>query len=165
MRKLLIGILVFASLAFVTQWLAIKYIPNIIYKIAVRRGKEINTWIHNGKTDASMRRVVLPNPDFIYSALFYDVNDKDLTISGTLPDSTYASVAFYDDRCQPYYVYNNQSLRRTGKFAFQLSRLGLKGPNQLQAKTNKGIIICRFLLTGDSSFQKMSAFQRQLFSK
>ena len=166
LKNILTYIIVFLALVFCTQWLVIKYIPNGIYKIAVHRaGKEPNKWIHNGKTDASMRRVVLPNPDFIYSALFYDVKDKDLVVMGSFPDSAYASIAFYDDRCQPYYVYNNQSPRRTGPFWFQLSKHGLKGANQMQAKTNKGVIICRFLVTGDSSYQKMQAFQHQLLSQ
>lgn len=166
MKKWLTYLTIAAALTFLTQWLVIRYIPNLIYRIAVKRSAhEPNKWIHNGKTDAAMRKVVLPNPDFVYSALFYDVNDRDLIIEGVLPDSVYASVAFYDNRCQPYYVYNNMSKRRTGQFWFQLSRRGLKGANQLQAKTNKGVIICRYLLANDSNYAKAVEYQHQLVSE
>jgi uncharacterized membrane protein len=164
MKRKIIYIVAFLVLVFCTQWLVVKYLPNLVYRIAVHRAGETNKWIAAGKTDATMRRVVLPNPDFIYSALFYDVNDKDLVIMGVLPDSMYASVAFYDNRCQPWYVYNNLSKNRTGQFWFQLSKRGLKGTNQIQAKTNKGVIICRFLVGTDSLRSKMVDYQHSLVS-
>src|ERR1039458_2237355 len=118
MKKVLTGIIIFCIIAFATQHLFIKYVPNLVYKIAVKRvDHNFNHWINAPKTDASMRRVVMPNPDFVYSALFYDVKDSDITISGILPDSVYGSVSFYDNRCQPYYVYNNLNPVRKGAFS------------------------------------------------
>ena len=121
MKKALIGLIIFCLVAFVTQRLFIKYVPNLVYKIAVKRvDHNFNHWINAPKTDASMRRVVMPNPDFVYSALFYDITDSPVAISGVLPGLSYASVSFYDDRCQPYYVYNNVDSIRIGKFEFTL---------------------------------------------
>jgi hypothetical protein len=162
MRRLLNFLLVL-GIAVVTQWAIIKYAPNVIYKIAVRRSNHpVNQWVNANKTDAAMRQVVLPNPDFIYSALFYDVNSKDLVLTGLFPDSVYASLAFYDDRCQPYYVYNNMASHRKGPFWFTLTRWGRKEANYLQAKTNKGVIICRFLVKNGGDFEKMKAYQQKL---
>ena len=162
MKKIVLPALVFIAIALLTQWLVIKYVPDMVHAIALNRVPLRNRWINNDKTDARMRRVVLPNPDFKYSALFYDVNEHDITISGILPDSTYSSVAFYDDRCQPYYVYNNLSTEHKGRFQFRISKKTADGVKQLQPKTNTGIIICRYLVKNDSAFNIMKAYQQQL---
>ena len=162
MKRIIIPALVFIAVALLTQWLVIKYIPTIVHAIALKRVHLRNQWINNDKTDAGMRRVVLPNPDFKYSALFYDVNEHDIIVTGVLPDSTYSSVAFYDDRCQPYYVYNNLSADHKGRFEFQLSKHEVNGAKQIQPKTNTGVIICRYLVKNESAFNVMKAFQQQL---
>ena len=109
-----------------------------------------------------MRRVVLPNPDFKYSALFYDVSEHDITIAGMLPDSSYSSLAFYDDRCQPYFVYNNLSAEHKGRFEFRISKNAEDGAKQIHPKTNTGVIICRYLVKNDSAFNMLKAYQQQL---
>lgn len=162
MKKLAINTFIVLLLALIIQWLFIRYVPDIVYRIAVRRSGRTNEWINNGRTDARMRRVVMPNPDFVYSALFYDVSDHDLDLSGVLPDSGYASVAFYDDRCQPYQVFNNLGADHHGKFHFLLSPKSSSGQDQIQAKTQKGVLICRYLLKGEGAYQRMRAYQSQL---
>jgi uncharacterized membrane protein len=162
MKRTYIPVLSFVAIALLTQWLVIKHVPDLVHAIAIHRVPQRNQWINNDKTDASMRRVVLPNPDFKYSALFYDVTGHDITITGTLPDSSYASVAFYDNRCQPYYVYNNLSPERKGHFEFLISKNGVTGPKQIKPKTNTGVIICRYLVKNDSSFAIMKSLQQQL---
>jgi hypothetical protein len=163
MKRFAVNALIVALLAFIFQWALIRYAPDIVYRIAVHRTKgQGNQWISAGKTDAKMRRVVMPNPDFVYSALFYDVNAKDISVSGVLPDSGYASVAFYDDRCQPYYIYNNLDHKRTGKFNFKLSKAAPLGTNDIQVKSGRGVLICRYLMKGDSGYQTMKEYQSQL---
>ena len=162
MKRFLVNVTIVAILAFIVQWALIRYVPNIVYKIAVHRSGVNNKWVNAGKTDAHMRKVVMPNPDFVYSALFYDVSDRDIVVRGVLPDSTYASVSFYDDRCQPYYVYNNLVPGHTGAFHLTLSQKDLAGSNDVKAKTTKGVIICRFLVKGDSTYHLMKEHQSQL---
>jgi uncharacterized membrane protein len=95
---------------YAVQRLFIAYAPNLIFAIAKYRSHApLNTVIYAPPTDAKLRKVVLPNPDFIYNACFYDVTKTDLLITGDFPDSTqYASLAFYGEDMQPYYVMNNQ---------------------------------------------------------
>ena len=163
MRKIVYGIICFLLLAFATQWAVIKYFPDLVYKIATHRtGNRFNTWINAGETNASMRKVVMPNPDFVYSALFYDITDHPITVSGVFPDSTYASVSFYDDRCQPYQVYNNLDPNRKGKFEFILDSKEANAPHSMKAKTNRGVIICRFLRSNDSSYRQLVSYQKTL---
>lgn len=161
MKKFAVNVLAVLILAFIIQWMFIRYAPNIVYRIAVHRAGKINQWIHNGHTDARMRRVVLPNPDFVYSALFYDINENDLEIRGILPDSGYASVAFYDDRCQPYYVYNNLTSGHAGPFHFALSLKPSSAENKIHVKTKKGVLICRYLVK-DGDYERMKEYQSHL---
>jgi uncharacterized membrane protein len=163
MKKIVTWLTLFLLIAFISQWVIIKYLPNIVYKIAIHRvHNNFNTWINSGKTDAGMRRVVMPNPDFVYSALFYDVSDRNIKVSGVFPDSTYASISFYDDRCQPYYVYNNLDSARTGKFELDLVKDGTNDAHSVKVKTERGVIICRFLKSTDSSYQQLVPYQKML---
>jgi uncharacterized membrane protein len=162
MKKGYLYFVAFITIAALTQWALIKYMPNLVHAIAIHRVKKTNQWINNGPTDASMRTVVMPNPDFVYSALFYDVSEHDIQISGTLPDSVYASLSFYDDRCQPYAVYNNLTPHHSGQFSIVISRDGIKGANGVKAQTAQGEILCRYLLKGDSAYVKTRALQAQL---
>jgi uncharacterized membrane protein len=166
MRRVVTGFIFFLLIAFVTQWAVIRYAPDLVFKEALRRtNHQYNKWMNAGNTDAKMRRVVMPNPDFVYSALFYDVTNKDITVAGIFPDSTYASVSFYDDRCQPYYVYNNLDSTRRGKFELNLVNDDKGGANSVRAKTGKGVIICRFLKSTDSSYQQLVPYQQALSEK
>lgn len=162
MRKGYLYFVAFILIAALTQWALIKYIPNLVHVIAAHKVKLRNAWINNGKTDASMRTVVMPNPDFVYSALFYDVSKHDIVISGFLPDSTYASLSFYDDRCQPYAVYNNLVPNHIGKFSIVVSKDGIKGLNGVKAQTAQGEILCRYLLKGSNNFSKLKEYQAML---
>src|SRR4051812_49422051 len=103
-RSVVMRIVLFGFIVFAIQHLFIAYLPNIIFAIAKHRSaKPLNTVIYAPKTDAKLRRVVLPNPDFIYNACFYDASKSDLLITGEFPDSTqFASLAFYGDNVQPY---------------------------------------------------------------
>jgi uncharacterized membrane protein len=166
MRRFFSWLIAFLLIVFVTQWMVIKYLPSLVYRIAIHRiDNKFNVWINSGKTDANMRRVVMPNPDFVYSALFYDVRNKNLTVSGVLPDSTYASISFYDNRCQPYYVYNNLDSARKGKFELILVKNGDDDGHSVHVKTDRGVIICRFLKSTDSSYQQLVPYQKMLMSE
>lgn len=145
--KIVNRVLLFVAIVFATQYLFIAAVPKLIFAIAqYRKPQPVNTVIINGKTDATMRKVVLPNPDFIYSAVFYDVTDHDLIISGEYADSTmYSSLAFYGNDVQPYQVRNNLQGFKT-KYAIRLSSVN-RVNRTLRAKSKKGVILMRVLAT------------------
>lgn len=158
-RSILKNTLLFALLVFAVQYLFIAFLPNLIFAIAKHRsGKELNTVIHAPKTDANLRRVVLPNPDFVYSACFYDVSQTDLLIKGTFPDtSQYCSLSFYGSNVQPYYVMNNLQGRKK-QFRVRLS--GAHRVNgTLRAVSKQGAVLLRILAT--DSAQRQNALQIQ----
>jgi uncharacterized membrane protein len=148
--KIVVRVFLFVLIVAAVQHLFISFVPDIIFAIAqYRKPQPVNTIIHATQPDAQMRKVVLPNPDFIYSACFYDVTENDLVISGEFPDtSQYCSLAFYDNTCQPFFVSNN--LHGMAKnYRIRLKTYN-KGPHGVVAKTKRGVILMRILVTNAS---------------
>ncbi len=155
------SLLPFAAIVFATQHLFIAFVPNIIFGIAKHRSeKPLNTVIAAPKTDARLRKVVLPNPDFIYSACFYDASERDLLITGEFPDSMqYASLAFYGNNVQPYRVMNNQvGLKR--QFKLRLSSVN-RIRSEVATPTKQGAILLRVLVTDSAQMNKALALQKK----
>ncbi len=157
--KIATRMLLFAVIVWVAQYLFIAYVPNIIFGVAqFRKPQPVNTVIHNGPTDATMRKVVLPNPDFIYSACFYDLTDNDLIIEGEFADSTqYCSLSFYGDDVQPYYVRNNMQGFKP-KYSIRFSSVN-RVVRTLRAKTKKGVILMRILATTPQQMARAKQLQ------
>lgn len=145
--KIIGRVFLFACIVASTQQLFILCEPHLIFAIAqFRKPQPVNTVIHARQPDAQMRQVVLPNPDFIYSACFYDVSDHDLIIRGEFPDtSQYCSLAFYDNTTQPFFVSNN--LHGMAKNYSIRLKAHNKGPHGVVAKTKRGVILMRLLVT------------------
>jgi len=147
-------------IAFVAQYLFIAFLPNLIFVIAkFRSEKPLNTVIHAPKTDAKLRRVVLPNPDFIYSVCFYDASNKDILITGELPDSMqYCCLAFYGSNVQPFFVKNNKV---GGK---QHLKLRMSTVNRvsydLTTPTKQGAILMRILVADSIQMKQALALQK-----
>ncbi len=157
--NLLKRLLLFVAIVVLVQYCFIRFVPNLIFAIAqVRKPQPLNTVIHAGKTDASLRKVVLPNPDFIYSACFYDVSDSDLVINGVFADtSQYCCLAFYDNTMQPYYVRNNlQGFKN--RYAIRLSSVA-REQRTLKAKTKKGVVLMRVLTTNADQVNRARQIQ------
>ncbi len=145
--KIIVRVFLFVLIVATVQHLFIAFVPDIIFAIAqYRKPQPLNTIIHATQPDAQMRQVVLPNPDFIYSACFYNVTENDLIISGEFPDtSQYCSLAFYDNTCQPFFVSNN--LHGMAKnYTIRLKTYN-KGQHGVVAKSNRGVILMRILVT------------------
>ncbi len=158
--KLVSRVLLFVVVMFVTQYLFIAYVPAMIFAIAKQRKPEpVNTVYHAGKTDATLRKVVLPNPDFIYSACFFDLSKNDLVITGEFPDtSQYCSIAFYDDNVQPWYVRNNlQGFKN--KYSIRLSSVN-RVQRTLRAKTKQGTVLMRILVTDSAQLAHAKRIQK-----
>lgn len=160
--KIIFRLLFFVLIIAVVQHMFIAYVPNIIFAIAqFRKPQAENTVIHALSTNAKMRKVVLPNPDFIYSACFYNVSNNDLVISGEFPDSSqYCSVAIYDNTTLPFYVSNNLS-NQVKDFKLRLSK-SKNSASDIVAKTKRGVILMRVLATDENQINNAKRIQ-QLF--
>ena len=52
MRKVTGAAIIFLSIALITQWVVVKYLPAWVYKIAIHRiDHKFNVWTNAGKTD------------------------------------------------------------------------------------------------------------------
>ncbi|MCW5906861.1 MAG: DUF1254 domain-containing protein [Chitinophagales bacterium] len=168
--KLIIYGVVFGMLVYLIQYLLIAYLPNVLFGLAkVLSRKPLNTVISPPKTDAKLRRVVLPNPDFVYSVIFYDVSEHDVVLTGEFPDtSQYACIGFYGNNLQPYRVINNQT-GVTGSYKIRLtannsSKLANNANRYftVQAKTKQGSILMRLLVTDSVHLKQAAEIQRKL---
>ncbi len=160
-RNYIIRTIVFLAIVFAVQYFFIASVPDIVFFIAkYRSGKPLNTVIQAPKTDAKLRKVVLPNPDFVYNAVFYDLSKSDLIISGEFPDtSQYCSLAFYGDDVQPYQVMNNlTSQPRT--FRFHLTQRN--GNTVVVSPSNQGAILMRLLVTSEEQYKNARRLQKIL---
>lgn len=160
MKSYLKPIVLFALIVYGTQYILIAYLPNLVFAIAkYRSGQDLNTVIVAPKTDAKLRRVVLPNPDFVYDACFYDVSKNDLLITGEFPDTTlqYCSLAFYGDNVQPYYVMNNlQGFKR--KYSVRLSSVN-RVNGCIRVPSKQGAVLMRVLVTDSVQYAKAKRLQ------
>lgn len=159
-KEVILLIILFVSIVFGVQHLFIVYVPNIIFGIGkFRSGEPLNTVIYAPKTDAKLRKVVLPNPDFIYNACFYDATARDILITGEFPDSTqYASLAFYGNNVQPYYVMNNQRGLKQ-RFKLRLSSVN-RVRGDISTPTKQGAVLLRMLVTDSFQMEKALSIQK-----
>jgi uncharacterized membrane protein len=160
MKKYLKPVILFVAIVVVTQYYFIAFLPNIIFAIAkFRSGKPLNTIIQAPKTDAKLRRVVLPNPDFMYDACFYDVSKNDLLITGEFADTTqYCSLAFYAANVQPYYVMNNlQGFKK--KYSLRLSSVA-RVNGCIKTPSTQGTLLMRVLVTDSTQYANAKRLQQ-----
>lgn len=157
-RNITARIFLFGALVFATQHFVIAMLPRLVFEIAKHRfGQPLNTIFHAPRTDARSRKVVLPNPDFIYSSCLFDAGHHDIVLKGEFPDaSQYCSLSFYDSEVQPYDVLNNDS----GSMSFEI-RLSTKGtPGSIAPKTSQGAVLLRILAADASQLNEALRIQK-----
>ena len=80
---------------YLTIWITPYYVQN---RFASKSTGYINTPRFGDQPNAENSRVIpLPNPDFLYSTINYDLKENVLKISGIVPDSTYCSISAYQE--------------------------------------------------------------------
>lgn len=149
-------------------YMMIYYIPQIVVSRLTQgmeeQGVENNSFRHSPLIDATSRIVVRPNPDFIYSICRYDLSEGPLEFEGRIPDSTYWSIAFYQDNTVNYYVKNDQQFKNK-QLSFSLYHESAKPEKSsettenIASPTKKGIILTRFLLPNREE-ATIKAFQK-----
>lgn len=103
---------------------------------------------YNDIITAKDRYVVLPNPDFLYVAMGYDVSGNDLLITSQLPDTSYYSISFYDTDTRNFFISNDREM--SDDYRILLSSNGdakKKGYQTVKARSKRGFILVRILVT------------------
>ena len=130
--------------------LTIHYIPNIVcavfhYKIEKNQNIKDNEIKHFDIPSDQSRNVVMPNPDFLYSTIFYDLSEKNLNINANMPDSTYWSVSFYKPNTINWFVKNDQEFV-TNNLDLTLTFNDSESENVIKSPVKKGFMIIRILV-------------------
>ena len=148
----------------------IHFYPNLLYLGAKQKiGGIENSFKHAELPDENSRFVVKPNPDFLYSSCFYDLNDGPLLVEATALPTSYWSLALYAPNTVNFYVKNNAASQTTKLrlFLAQREEDRLCTPREaefLHTKEAKGLLLLRFLVTDTSSisFPKIEQAQKSL---
>ena len=156
-------ILVFAALAgyFLTIYITPRY---ILLKIKFNSGSKMNVPVYSDVMTDKDRQVVMPNPDFIYAASGYNLNNGPIRITGIMSDSTYSSVAFYSDNTLNFYIKNDKQTKNK-KYSFILTKDEedkVKYPNDevIISPSNFGTILTRTLIDKPENIQELMVVQR-----
>lgn len=148
---------------YLTIWATPYYVQ---HKFAEKTLGVVNTPQFGNQPDAENSRVIpLPNPDFLYSTINYDLKENILKISGTVPDSTYWSISAYQENTTNFFVENEEKVK--AKFEYYLAPEGstaevLKNiPKEkiIYSPTTKGLILFRYLVSKAYPVKKLAELQ------
>ncbi|HXH18500.1 MAG TPA: DUF1254 domain-containing protein [Chitinophagales bacterium] len=113
MRKTITGILIFTVAAVAAHYGVIFATPYaVLMKVKSSARSPFNKPVYADVITDKDRKVVLPNPDFLYVAAGYDIRKSPLKITGKMPEGTYSSIAFYSSNTQNYYIRNDRQTPR-----------------------------------------------------
>ncbi len=148
MKHKLIVVFVMLLSVFAGYQALFAFLPNIIYNrfytgALDEPNRQENQFFMLLNPDENARAVVKPNPDFSYGCAFYNLNDGPLDITGTIPDSTYWSIAFYSPNTINYFVKNDTEFD-SKNFKLILGN-GTCSETTIKSPTNKGFILIRYL--------------------
>jgi uncharacterized membrane protein len=147
----LILVVIAVGFYYLTIWATPYYVQK---KFAEKSLGVINTPQFGDQPNADNSKVIpLPNPDFLYSTINYDLKDSVLKISGIVPDSTYWSISAYQENTTNFFVENEEKVK--AKFEYYLAPEGstaeaLKNiPKEkiIYSPTTKGLILFRYLVS------------------
>lgn len=159
----LLLLVIAVSFYYLTIWVTPYYVQD---KFASKSADYVNTPRFGDQPNAENSRVIpLPNPDFLYSTINYDLNEHVLKISGIVPDSTYWSISAYQENTTNYFVENAEQVKV--KFEYYLAPEGstseaLKNiPKEkiIYSPTTKGLILFRYLVSKANPLQKLTELQ------
>lgn len=130
---------------FFTLWAT----PRVVLLTLKTRSKGVlNEPWYNDIITAKDRFVALPNPDFLYVAMGYDVSSNDLLITSKLPDTSYYSISFYDTDTRNYFIRNDKDIDEEGyKLLLTSGDRQMEGYQSVKARSKRGFILVRILVT------------------
>jgi len=147
----LVLVVIAVTFYYLTIWATPYYVQS---KFAEKSAGYVNVPRFGNQPNAENSRVIpLPNPDFLYSTINYDLKENVLKISGVVPDSTYWSISAYQENTTNYFVENEEKVKT--KFEYYLAPEGstsevLKNvPKEkiIYSPTTKGLILFRYLVS------------------
>ncbi len=139
-------------------------VPWSITQRAYKMWTPVNQWHHSG-LEAGRRGswVKIGNPDFIVSRAVFDLSGGPLRFTGRVPNDSYWSLAFYDEKTMNFAVINDTGL--SGK-NYEIIVTGSKrqpvaGADHIQSPVTKGYVVVRILARQNRPIEYWRDIQRQ----
>ncbi len=79
----------------------------VAYRVRSKIQEQDNKLLHSERVNPKFQSPGLPNPDFVYSSLVYDLEGGMLKLKGKVADSTYWSLGLYGWDGKNFYTINN----------------------------------------------------------
>lgn len=124
----------------------------------------VNVLLKGTRTTAESRTVVMPCPDLVYSIVTYDVSKYPLRFTAQVPDN-YWSISLYDTNTDNYFVMNDKQVKSN---PVELLLVGDNWTSSdagiaqvVKARSNKGIMLLRYLLVSDARLDDLYKVQKQ----
>lgn len=152
---------------YLTLWITPYFVQ---YKIASTRVVEANTIRFAEAPSPENNRVVpLPNPDFLYSTIGYDLSDgKILKITGPVPQDSYWSISAYKANTTNFFVENDQQLGKdfeyylTNEVSDDIRLEGIPRDKIIYSPTSKGLLLFRYLISKAYTIEALSTLQKKV---
>lgn len=134
----------------------------VLVALKFKAKSELNTPYYNDVVTDRDRMVALPNPDFLYVAMGYDIRSSDLILSGKMPDSTYYSMALYGTDTRNFFRVNDRQCPEKA-FSYRLTRADVVSESAVQtivSPTPVGFLLIRILIIDPSQVDHLKEIQR-----
>jgi len=166
MKRILPWIFVTVVLALAFHVLTVKVYPYYVMLKLKRSGEGMmNRIVHAPRVSAQSRTVVKPSPDLLYSVCGYDLSEKPLHVTASVPEDTYWSVSMFAINTDNFFVMNDRKLglkevdiiliKEGDKYAAEGNTIVVESPS------TRGVILFRMLITDESKLDSLIKMQKQ----
>jgi uncharacterized membrane protein len=169
LRRLLPWIAATLVVAVLVHLASVWLLPRAIMHRAIARiaAVGLNEIRFQNRPDASVRGIVRPSPDLLYSVCAYDLAGGALQIHSPVPPDTYWSVSLFDDATDNFYVWDDRQAHaaRQNTVDFAVAPPGspatLNGLKTVVSPSRRGLVLFRTLINDDRKLPAIDAFRRQ----
>jgi hypothetical protein len=163
MKSRVIIFVLLVVLGYYTFLFAYPYAIQMAFELKI--GKERNRFLHSKLPSPSTPDT--PNPDFIYTLVFYDLSRGNLRLAGKIPERLeYFSIAFYQSNTFFYQLLKPQDFK-DGQFEIMLSEMhASKSPDNavhVVSPSKTGTIIFRYLCKSQRDTHYIDEVQKKSF--
>ncbi len=159
-------VVLFILLGVLGYWTFLYVYPYVVQKaVELKIGKERNSLIHSKLPSPTTPDT--PNPDFIYTLVFYDLSNGNLRLTGKVPDGLdYFSIAFYQSNTFFYQLLKPKDFKE-GQFEIMLSDMhdftSSSNVVNVVSPSKTGTIIFRYLCKRQTDINYISEVQKKSF--
>lgn len=167
MKRWTIPFLATLAIAAIVHMAAVWAAPRLIMARTIARMEAHgahNAAVRPPRPTETSHDVVLPSPDLLYTTCTFDLGERPLRITASVPD-TYWSVSFFAANTDNFFVLDD---RQAGAPTVDLLLVGPgwhdaapTGARIIEAPSRRGIVLFRTLVPGDAALPPLIAAQQE----